>query len=348
MKLHSQVRAGLERAITTGRYQPQDVLPPIPVMAAERKCSVATIRRALADLAQAGVVRSIQKRGTVVLRKPVRGHVALLLSPDAQFNALFQQPVYRALLGAGYDVTMGSYDVGAAECRAWCARVRAEAYPPQALIVFSGQALQRATGAVQRAYDDLFARQIWLDLDLHPSSIPQTVSAVLLDYRREARVLVEHLAELGHRRVAICAGPAPGQRTYQAALADQFRDLWEVRGGECHPYHAREGIARIVHLVRQEGATAIVEQHDLGAIKALYQLQSIGVRVPGEVSLLGRHDTTWSRDVVPALSTVSPNPPALARQVVAAVRDRLHDRAPRLYEGAPYIVARDSTARPRG
>jgi len=348
MKLHSQVRAGLERAITSGRYQPQDTLPSIPEMAAERKCSVATIRRALADLAQAGVVRSIQKRGTVVLRKPVRGHVALLLSPEAQFNALFQQPVYRALLSAGYDVTMGSYDVGAAECRTWCARLRAEAFAPQALIVFNGQALLRAPAAVQQAYAAHFPRQIWVDLDLHPSAVPATISAVLLDHRREARVLAEHLAELGHRSVAICAGNAPGQRTYQAALADQFRDLWEVRGGECHLFHAREGVARIVRLVREESATAIVEQHDLGAIKALYQLQSVGLRVPREVSLLGRHDTTWSRDVVPALSSVSANPPAFARHVVAAVRDRLADRAPRLYECAPYIVARDSTARPQG
>ena len=120
-----------------------------------------------------------------------------------------------------------------------------------------------------------------------------------------------------------------------------------VRGGQCHLYHAREGVARVVRAVREEGATAIIEQHDLGAIKALYQLQAVGLRVPREVSLLGRHDTTWSRDVVPALSTVSANPPALARHLVTAVRDRLADRAPKLYEGAPYIVARESTARPQ-
>jgi GntR family transcriptional regulator len=64
-----QIADDLRRQITEGRYQPGDRLPSLPSMQAEYKSASETIRRALRQLRDEGLVATQSTRGTFVLKQ---------------------------------------------------------------------------------------------------------------------------------------------------------------------------------------------------------------------------------------------------------------------------------------
>jgi DNA-binding GntR family transcriptional regulator len=63
-----QIAEHLRSQITGGHYQPGDRLPSLPVMTGEYKVSSETVRRALRELRDEGLVATQATRGTFVLK----------------------------------------------------------------------------------------------------------------------------------------------------------------------------------------------------------------------------------------------------------------------------------------
>ena len=102
-----------------------------------------------------------------------------------------------------------------------------------------------------------------------------------------ARLAVDHLASLGHSRIAHVSGGdnriARERRAgYERAMADQGLDPLVVEGA----FTERGGYAGAEAAV-DAGATALVVANDLAAIGALAALRARGLRVPGDVSVVG-------------------------------------------------------------
>jgi 2-aminoadipate transaminase len=64
--LYIQIRDDLRRSIVSGKLAPGERLPPVTALAAERRVTAATIRRALQDLTDEGLIFSHVGRGTFV------------------------------------------------------------------------------------------------------------------------------------------------------------------------------------------------------------------------------------------------------------------------------------------
>jgi DNA-binding GntR family transcriptional regulator len=64
-----QIADDLRRQIETGRYQPGDRLPSLPTMQDTYGCAAATVRHALRELRDEGLVATQSTRGTFVLRQ---------------------------------------------------------------------------------------------------------------------------------------------------------------------------------------------------------------------------------------------------------------------------------------
>ena len=73
--LYIQIREDLKRSIVSGKLAPGERLPSVTALAAEKKVTAATIRRALQDLTDEGLIFSHVGRGTFVAGSPS--------SPDA-------------------------------------------------------------------------------------------------------------------------------------------------------------------------------------------------------------------------------------------------------------------------
>jgi LacI family transcriptional regulator, repressor for deo operon, udp, cdd, tsx, nupC, and nupG len=137
-------------------------------------------------------------------------------------------------------------------------------------------------------------------------SIPG-VSTVLIDSAGGTVQAVEHLASLGHRRLAYAGGPASswsnGRRWRAVRSTAQRLGLSAVRLGPFTPF-VHSGAAAADAAVHT-GATAVLAFNDLVAIGILKRLAERGLRVPDDMSVLGCDDIFGSDFCHPTLTTLT-------------------------------------------
>ncbi|HET6966687.1 MAG TPA: LacI family DNA-binding transcriptional regulator [Ornithinibacter sp.] len=168
---------------------------------------------------------------------------------------------------------------------------------------------------------------------------------------------VDHLASLGHRRIAFVDGPRGSiararRRGYRDAMArhgfGSGADV--VRGGAAE---ADGSAAALQLLSRPAGArpTAVIAFNDRVAIGLRDGLLRSGVGVPEEISVVGYDDSPMARLGTIDLTSVSQEPDALAHATVAVVATLLDgapgQRVPDVVI-APRLVVRSSTGPPPG
>ncbi|MGH7731987.1 MAG: LacI family DNA-binding transcriptional regulator [Candidatus Eiseniibacteriota bacterium] len=150
-----------------------------------------------------------------------------------------------------------------------------------------------------------------------------------------ARLVVRHLARLGHRRIATITGPAHNadarQRLegYRAALREAgiaaAREL-EIPGDFSEP-SGYEAVGRLLQI--HPRPTAVFAANDYMAIGVLGALSDAGVRVPQDIALAGFDDIAMARYLNPALTTVHVDACRLGEQAVERLLQHLGPRPPR-------------------
>ena len=134
--------------------------------------------------------------------------------------------------------------------------------------------------------------------------------ALNIDNFGGASAMVEHLLTLGHRRIAMIAGPARNHdanerlRGYRAALEAggvEVRDEWVLPGDFTESGgHAAAG--RFLEL--DPRPTALFAANDSMAIGAVSRLREAGLVVPDDVAVAGFDDIPIAAYVSPPLSSV--------------------------------------------
>jgi LacI family transcriptional regulator len=207
--------------------------------------------------------------------------------------------------------------------------------------------------------------------DLAKNSIPTVmighelkkgpVSSVTVDNEAGARLAIEHLFALGHREIAFIRGPkglgdsAPrwrGVKKFAEAQGlvldpDRIIDLPESQ----HPNSGFEaGLAITKRLVDHgQRFTALMAFDDMSALGAIRALNTAGIDVPGQCSVIGFDDVSHAALITPALTTIRQPMDLMgsmsvdiALEAIKAEEDSkqftaVHRRL------APKLMARDST-----
>ncbi|MCM3695222.1 LacI family DNA-binding transcriptional regulator [Microbacterium oleivorans] len=164
------------------------------------------------------------------------------------------------------------------------------------------------------------------------------------------RLAVEHLAKLGHRRVAHVAGPSGmlhAQRRTQAFLDAADAAGLDVTVVETD-FSAADGARTTASLLDDATPpTAIVYSNDSMAVAGMGVAHQRGLRVPGDLSITGFDDTEIGRWVHPALTSVSTDARGwgvtAARTLLAAIAG---DAPAHIDLPDPSIAVRGSTAPP--
>lgn len=114
----------------------------------------------------------------------------------------------------------------------------------------------------------------------------------------------DHLAGLGHRRVAYLSGPRESsQNTLRRGAVTHARSLgMEVQVVQAGSDVTAGSLATDEALTHQP--TAIVAYNDLLALGALARLRELGISVPGDISLTGFDDIPFCQLVHPRLTTI--------------------------------------------
>jgi DNA-binding LacI/PurR family transcriptional regulator len=174
-------------------------------------------------------------------------------------------------------------------------------------------------------------------------------ASVVIDSAGGMRQAMRHLAELGHVRCAFVAGPRRSWsnrerlRGLRACARTAGAELVTI--GPVAPQFA-SGVTA-ADRVLETGATAVLAYNDLVAVGILSRLAELGVRVPGEMSVVGFDDIPLAAMVTPPLTTVAAPAELAGRTAVTALLDSLERGAasPVAVQRLPAaLVVRGSTA----
>ena len=142
----------------------------------------------------------------------------------------------------------------------------------------------------------------------------QGPNSIVPDDRYGARLAVSHLVSLGHRRIAFIGGPEEwdaainrlaGYREELAASGLPYdpglvrRGDWQVQSG----FVAAQDLLAVTN-AQALRPTAVFAANDLMAQGVIYAAQDAGLRVPGDLAVVGYDDRDFAGFVRPALTTV--------------------------------------------
>ncbi len=169
-----------------------------------------------------------------------------------------------------------------------------------------------------------------------------------------ARLAVELLVSLGHRRIRLIdggrhSGAAQRRRGYLDAMRAHGLDADVVAGD----HYEESGVRAAVELLAdprglgEAGAvTGVLASNDRCAVGFLDTLLRAGVDVPGQISIVGYDDSRLARLTHVNLSTVAQDPVRMAQLAVTSVVQRLEadrPRSPRDILLDPALIVRGTT-----
>jgi LacI family transcriptional regulator len=217
----------------------------------------------------------------------------------------------------------------------------------------------------------------WLFVDIHlladlsKRNIPattigfelpgDTVSSVMVDNEAGGRLALEHLHQLGHRKIAFIRGPkmlidsGPRWRGIQKfahgagleidpSLVVQLPDSFDPNSGFEGGYRFTEEL-----LQRKKRFTALMGFDDLTALGAIRALTKAGVKVPEHCSVVGFDDVPLSSLAAPSLTTVRQPLEAMGNHAVNIIMEGVNaglekrDWNISRHKMNPELVIRDST-----
>jgi DNA-binding LacI/PurR family transcriptional regulator len=161
---------------------------------------------------------------------------------------------------------------------------------------------------------------------------------------------LQHLIDLGHRRIAFVDG---GRGAVAAARRRGYRDAMRRAGLPAQVIagdHTEEGGIRAGRLLAAaaDRPSAVVASNDRCAVGLLDAFLRAGIDVPGDMSVVGYDDSTLARLAHIDLTTVNQDAPSQAVHAVGAAVARLDDDRALPVEVVlrPRLVVRGSTTRP--
>ncbi|WP_207930560.1 LacI family DNA-binding transcriptional regulator [Streptomyces hainanensis] len=180
-----------------------------------------------------------------------------------------------------------------------------------------------------------------------PAEHPTGVDTVANDDAAGATAAVEHLAGLGHRRIAHIAGSRrPAARARREGYLAAMRRAGLAAEAAVHTIGDDTGrrAAAAAELLEAAAPTAVFAVNDLAALAVLDRAHVLGVPVPDRLSVVGYDNTGLAETVRPRLTSVDQPRATMGRLAVTLLLERLGGRtADRREVLPPTLIPRAST-----
>jgi len=179
--------------------------------------------------------------------------------------------------------------------------------------------------------DDLRFRKVPLVfVDVGPQAAG--VTNIRVNYQQGIREAVQHLANLGHKRIAFVAGPA----NLKSAMARRaaFEAAMQENGLSVDPalivtgdHKVEGGVAALAQLASlAKRPTAILCSNDMTAVGVMREAYDRGIAIPRELSVIGFDDIRLAEFTTPPLTTVRMSQKLLAEYAFQALRAETEGR----------------------
>lgn len=180
--------------------------------------------------------------------------------------------------------------------------------------------------------------------------LPVDIDQVGTENEEPTAELVDHLADIGHRRIGLIAGLEGFSTTeerirgYRAGLRRNDIELDEglIAYGASQHEPAREAAHQL--LAAEAPPTALVAGNNAMTIGVMHALRERGMRVPDDIALVAFDDFEWSDLFHPRLTVIAQPTREIGAKAVQLLLSRLDDpdRTPQRIRLAPTFVHRDS------
>jgi DNA-binding LacI/PurR family transcriptional regulator len=311
--LYAQLLDQLRHLILSGEWAPGNRLPSEAELQRQLKISRSTIRQALNSAEVQGLIERVPGKGTFVARSP---HQSPSNKPSGLIGYVtcdsFRYLQSQLVSGAENIVSAKEYRI------VFCNSNRDISEENRLLEQLVVQDKVEGILIWPVLHDDSSRRLFQL---AHQGMVPlvlvdRTFNGLSCDYVTSdnyagARATVEHLVGLGHRRIAFLSRPilqlmtiAQRLRGYQDALRDAGlaalepwlvgspgQEMEIVSTLRSYGEIAGQDIEQIVqYLQAPQRPTAIFAMNDMMAMQAMKAAKLVGLRVPGDLSLVGFDD----------------------------------------------------------
>jgi LacI family transcriptional regulator len=303
-------------------------------------------RRVWKAIEEVGYLPNTQARALVSGRSHMLGLIVSEIT-NPFFPELIQE-FENLAVAQGYEVFVGSTSYEPARTEALIRRMLQRNVDGVAVMTF-GIEEELVQKLVEREFPLVF-------VDAGPD-LPN-IRVIKVDYGEGIRQGVQHLAALGHRRIAFISGPLRLRSAVarRDAFIKSMAELGLTVPSEnlVEGSHTMEGgieaMERLIAL--PELPTAVMCSNDMTAIGVLHALYRTTYKVPDDISVVGFDDIHLAQFMLPPLTTVQMSCKDLATAAVEALRagiERDHSRAAKAQWQVPTrLVVRQSTAFPRG
>ena len=188
------------------------------------------------------------------------------------------------------------------------------------------------------------------------------VTNVVLDQARAAELILRHLYQLGHRKIAFMRGASHSSDADERwqCMMNEVRNLkltgwleWPIPL-EINLATPDAGYLPAIEMLKQwsrtgESSTAIVCYNDIVAIGAMRALREHHLRVPEDVSVVGFDDIQAAAFQNPSLTTIRQPLRKMGSTAARILLQRIRgqESSPDTVSMYPELVIRESTAPPR-
>ncbi|UPO76168.1 LacI family DNA-binding transcriptional regulator [Arthrobacter sp. Helios] len=157
---------------------------------------------------------------------------------------------------------------------------------------------------------------------VRPPDLP--VTCVSPDNKAAVRLAVDHLADLGHRRISFLTAPAGLMADNDRLVA--FEQRCSELGIEPDPIHTRLSLEHVHSAVSERLAkasrpTAVITNSDFTAHAVYRAAREAGIAVGEELSVVGHDDLPTSELLAPGLTTIRLDRLAIGRAIFARLAD---------------------------
>jgi len=345
--MYARIVNDLKKQIGTGELRPGDQLPTIAEMGRHYGVSRITTDRVMQELKEAEIVESFRGRGSFVKGIPELDFagthdvqvesIAALWIGEGRYDRGFGGGIWNGIsaeaMTRGVALSLQQLPMNLTD-------IPLGAFAPsqgQGVIVLGGE-----VGAFEIA---LLANHSIPSVFLEGTIIG--VDCIATDNHEGMRQGVEHLHQLGHRRIAFCGGfHMPGNTTNENERREAFERLCAERTIEALVFDKDDHRRLLATLDSAPPPTAFVFSRDEPALAFVKEIGARGHRVPEDVSVLSFDDYMPENDEI-GLTAIRVDREGMGR---AAVRHLLgwHLEWPRPMRWVrirPTLTIRNSTGR---
>jgi len=342
--LHEQLHNILRQLIISGRWQHGDRIPSEPQLAKHLKISRSTVRIALQRAEVEGLITRAAGRGTFVSYQASE-------HTDTRFvgyvTRSFHNEIHRILLSSvetelrseGYNVIFSNARTNDEEVEVLAQLLRDNV---SGLILWANANVTKGQRDILREYQAQNIPIVFID---------RLVDGVESDYVGSDNyggtyALMNHLVELGHRRIVYLTHsitslyPVESRyRAYRAAVNEHHLHdyaLWTINSPQANEFFETDlfqllddqnaGLnAQIIHLIEttQPQPTAIACVNDALAIIAMRAIRQMDLKIPQDVSVVGFDDISLAAHMDTPLTTASQNAHAIGERAAQTLLERL-------------------------